>query len=79
MAIFFKCDGCGKELPPDSAKEFGLVRKCQYCDECAPAVEKFFTDRDGLHESLAAKWASGVARLKKQFAKDLPNGRLPDE
>ena len=79
MAVFFKCDGCGKELEPDETREFGVVRKGQYCVVCAPTIEKFYADRDALHTALAKKWAFGVAKLKRQFAKDLPEGRLPDE
>lgn len=79
MAVFFKCDGCGAELPPDGVKEFGMVRKGQYCAKCAPIVERFYERRDVLHTQLAKKWKTGVATLKRQFAKELPEGRLPDE
>ena len=79
MAIAYICDGCGASIVDKAdIKEFGLVRKCQYCEKCAVHVEKYYAAVNAVHSELAAQWAAGVKKMQKIFAKELPKGRLPD-
>ncbi len=79
MAIAYICDGCGASIVDKAdIKEFGLVKQCQYCEKCALCVERHYKAVNALHSKLAKQWTVGVGRLKKDFAKELPKGRLPD-
>ena len=79
MAIAYICDGCGASIIDKAdIKEFGLVKQCQYCEKCAVHVEQFYTKVNALHSKIAGQWTIGMERLRKDFAKELPKGRLPD-
>ena len=81
MSLRYVCDGgCGETTDdPASFKKFGIAREAHYCETCAPAVEKYYADRDVLHDKLAAAWWKDLGKLESAWKKAYSEGRLPDE
>ena len=76
MAKVNACDGCGTVC--DETKQAGIINKLDYCDDCFDIAEDFVSDRNQLHESVAAHWAAGIAALKEEVEDRRPGMRLPD-
>ena len=66
------CDSCGT---PCETVERGLIKKLDYCGDCAQAVDAYLDARDELHTASVARWDEEMADLRKQF----DGVRLPDE
>lgn len=66
------CDGCGT---PGDTQERGLIKKLDYCADCAKKVDAFLAARDALHTDLVTRWEKSLAKLRKQYADMV----LPDE
>lgn len=80
MPIRIECDGgCGATA--DSEQDFvsfGFFRKGLYCQKCAKSVAEFYANRDTLHEIVAKRWQTGLAKLKAGWLKEHEGGSLPD-
>ena len=80
MPITVGCDGgCGtSSTNPKDFKEFGLVDRTFYCDDCAKKAEEFLKTVDDLHDQIAKRWRNGLKRVRKQFVKAHSGFTLPD-
>lgn len=76
MAVGYFCDGCGERLEEGDVKTFGLVRQVIAGDCCAEAYQAYLAGLDALHDRIAADFAKGLAKLRKDHGKALR--ALPD-
>lgn len=79
MAVYYACDGCGSQLRSGDMQSLGLVRKRDYCGECAPFVLRFLAARDELHTAVAVNWRTGLELLKGDLQARREIAKLPDE
>ncbi len=77
MGMQMMCDGCQK--PSTTTERRGLVKQCDYCEECVGAVDSYFVARDDLHTRVAQEWEGGLAAIRAEFDDNYPNFRRPDE
>ncbi len=78
MKILCDC-GCGKALEAKEMKTYGYVHKKFYCPDCVAEVDKFVSERDGLHTDLAKQFEYKLTELKSSWKESHPDGMLPDE
>ena len=50
----------------------GLGRS-EYCEACAPSVQKFLDERDALHDKVAKMWDQHIAALYKKHGEGMPD------
>jgi hypothetical protein len=60
-------------------RERGLVKKCDYCEECAGLVDSYFLARDDLHSRVVLEFEGGLAAIRAEFDDANPDFRRPDE
>ena len=80
MPITIECDGgCGKRSDnPKDFKEFGLVDRTFYCDDCSKKADEYLKTVDNLHDQVAKRWRNGLKLIRKQFEKSHSGFTLPD-
>ncbi len=79
MALIATCDsGCGATGDPGEFVEFGLVRKVQYCEDCADEMCTLMNTRDVAHSEAALSLERTLLQEVSKFLEAHPTAKLPD-
>ncbi len=76
MSTTYLCDICGETC--DGSNACGFDREFHYCSKHWPNIKEYFTARDAAQERLQKQWKNTLEKLRRDFQKKHPKGKLPD-
>jgi hypothetical protein len=80
MGMIAQCDGgCGATTNDlRTFKEFGIVKKVWYCEDCGQNLQDLYDIRDALHTYFVSELHSRLLQQVSEFKKSTKHGKLPD-
>ena len=73
------CDGCGAEIEiaAEVSPKFDAYTDLNYGVCCAASVRLYYNQRDELHTEAAEYFSVGLLKIRDEWKKTHPDGRLP--